>query len=357
MTDAVTASPPRSAKTGSNRAEGAGGVGVDWTLIDPPFLPRNTPSLEMSLLAAALGQEGAAFDRPDLVRDFARRVGTDVYDRLSSTQGPLGVGDFVGGAGLRRWLAGRYDGGSSSLERFLSHVVEAQGFPIRWQPAVHLATDEAVPFSEDWADRLSERPRFLVLHAKYQQLAFALSLAEALARRERGHRILLSGDLVHHEGVAEALLDLFPFLDGIARAGLETAPQAARAAVLEQAAPPEGLVTRHGGRNALPPVLAALRGAALAPDYGRFHEDEARPGDLSVPLRLSVGCAWGDRTVCSFCGLIPDGQSYVIARPEEALDAILGSVARTGCRRVVLADLMIDERLIETVFAPLAEAD
>lgn len=325
-----------------------------WTLIDPPFLPRNTPSLEMSVLAAALGDAGMAFDRPAVAQDFATRIGMDVYDRLSGTQGPLGVGDFVGGAGLRD--QGTQGSALRPLQEFLSHIVEEQGFPIRWQPAVHLATDAAVPFTEHWADRLSDRPRLIVLHAKYQQLAFALSLAQALSRRAAGHRIMLTGDLVHHEGVADALLELFPFLDGVARSRLDAAPGAARQAMLKGTAPPAGLTTRNGGAATSAPPVTRLAGAALAPDYGGFHDDPERPADSSVPLRLSVGCAWGDRIVCSFCGLIPEGQGYVIAEPAAALDAITEAVARTGCRRVILADLMVDERLIDGAFAPLAEA-
>lgn len=343
------------------RSDRGGRENVDdhiWTLIDPPFLPRNTPSLEISVLAAVLGGAGVPFERPAVTQNFATRIGADVYDRLSGTQGPLGVGDFVGGAGLRKCFAPACNSAADPLQDFLLHIVEEQGFPFRWQPAVHLATDAAVPFTEDWADRLSDRPRLIVLHAKYQQLAFALSIAEALSRRAAGHRIVLTGDLVHHNGVGDALLELFPFLDAVARSRIEESPEAVRQAILKGATPPSGLITRSRERfretEASPPPVTRLTGAALAPDYGGLHDDPARPADASVPLRLSVGCAWGDQIICSFCGLIPEGQSYVIAQPAAALEAIISAVARTGCRRVVLADLMVDERLIEGVFAPLA---
>ena len=110
--------------------------------------------------------------------------------------------------------------------------------------------------------------------------------------------------------------------------------------------------------NPSPPLLSDLD-ALPYPDYDGFFQEVSRSAWSHVPPRLyletSRGCWWGQKHLCSFCGLNAEGLTFRRKSPERAFDEIRGLYQRyPQARGLQATDNILDMGYLKNVLPRLA---
>jgi ribosomal peptide maturation radical SAM protein 1 len=197
------------------------------------------------------------------------------------------------------------------------------------------------------------------------QLTAALAIARRLKARNPSLRIALGGAACFGEP-AQALAESFAELDCVCSAEADDLVVPLFRALLDgtplNTIP--GLAFRVGTevRTTAPPPLLRDLDRLPPPDYDDFIAAlAASPWSEHAPklyFETSRGCWWGQKTLCTFCGLNAEGLTFRRKSPARAIAEITRLVERyPSARRLQATDNILDLDYLDTVMPALAELE
>jgi ribosomal peptide maturation radical SAM protein 1 len=200
------------------------------------------------------------------------------------------------------------------------------------------------------------------------QVPAALAMARRLKKVRPEVKVIFGGAACFEEQ-ADGLVASFPEIDVACYTEGESVIVPLVKALRGEGELPSvpGIVYREPGTGTLrhtpsPPLLENLDALPI-PDYSRFiaqYEASERWIELHVPPRLmfetSRGCWWGQKSLCTFCGLNAEGLGFRSKSPERAYEEMT-TLWRTYPTVVHLqaADNIVDMKYLTTLFPRLAE--
>jgi ribosomal peptide maturation radical SAM protein 1 len=328
-------------------------------LVCMPCAALERPPLALSLLKAELEEAGLPCDLVYPNIDFAERLGLEDYRRLSSgfPWGSL-AGEWVfRDAVFEPWD----DGGEAYLQRILTTQAPEDHELLR------RARGLVDGFLQDLLCEIPWRDYGVIgFTASGDQNMSSLALARRIKRDQPGPLIVVGGP-GWHGPVGAALHRHFPYIDAVfLDEGDETFPRfvddvgkgvdfVAHAESGISVRGPKGvrsvgLVSKVRDIDALP-----------IPDYGDYFaaldehlcsQDSVRP---TLALEGSRGCAWGQRSPCTFCGLTSADARYRHKGSERLLGELRSTVAAHPGARIDLADSMVSKSFLTEVLPHLVE--
>jgi ribosomal peptide maturation radical SAM protein 1 len=331
-------------------------------LVSMPWVPFGTPSIQLSIVRAALQRGGLDAHVAHLYVDFAAQLrahglavqGLGALERMAAL-----LGDWVFAASLRP--------GGAPLPAELREAATARP---DFGELVSLAerVREIVPaYLDRCADELlGSGARVVGLTSSFVQTAASLALARTLKRRAPSTAVVLGGSNCGGR-VGRALLARYDCLDAVVHGEAEDValPLFAR---LTDAASPAGL-PGVSFRDATGVHLAAAEsasvalGAGAAPVYDDYFERLERTAVselIPFPTLLvegSRGCWWAEQSPCTFCAATGGEPRYRRKDPEEIVRELRALVARHGRRPVCFVDNIMPADAPRTLFPRIRAAN
>ena len=195
------------------------------------------------------------------------------------------------------------------------------------------------------------------------QLPAALAIARRLKARHAEVKVMFGGSACFREP-ADALMASFSEIDAVCHCeGDQVIAPLVRALRGEGAlADVRGIAWRGDDgtihHNPSPPLLHDLDSLPI-PEFDDFVEalavSEWREAPPKIFFETSRGCWWGEKHLCSFCGLNAEGLPFRRKSPERALEEIRALHKKyPSSRRLQATDNILDMRYIKTLLPELA---
>lgn len=323
-------------------------------LVSMPFGPLNMPSIGLSLLQACLKDKGVASQCLYLTIPFAKAIGTDLYNEITS--GKPDSADMLG-----EWIfAETLSPGRTDPDAYLKNVLHAGGRKAAADiDAIFAralgARDQAAAFIERCAREIPwGQYRVIGFTSIFQQNVASLALAKRIKAAHPQVTIVFGG--ANSEGVMGLeMLRNFPFVDAVVSGEGEIAfPQLVlRLLEGESIEAVQGVFTQANCRQAFPPNARLTAPSPKTMDdlpivdyddyFGQLH---ASGLDITHDLRLlfetSRGCWWGQKSHCTFCGLNSSNMAFRAKSQERALSELEGMLARYPGIEVSVVDNILD---------------
>lgn len=312
---------------------------TDVLLVVPPFASAALPALGPSILVAALRRDGLDAHAWYANLSFAARIGYGRYGRFAGASW-LSHGELL--------FAEAAWGQPVPTDAVAFGSREGAVSPADWSAAL-----TAVPwFIEATADAIAARsPKVVGFSSVFEQTVPSVALARAVRARLPGVPLLLGGANASRPmgaAIAEAT-DVFDLVIG---------------GEAEQELP--GLIRRllDGWRPTersldWPPLTdLASSPRPVFDDY--FEHLERLEGQLpdglplALPFESSRGCWWGQRSHCTFCGLLGLEIAERAHTPERVLDDIEALVAQWGVPSLQAVDNLMPLRIQKELLPELA---
>lgn len=196
------------------------------------------------------------------------------------------------------------------------------------------------------------------------QVPASLALARRIRRARPQTRIVLGGAACFEEQ-ADGLLSSFRDLDAVCHTEGDTVivPLVEALRANRSLATVPGITWRDGDRIVHNPPPALLRDLDTLPipDYEAFLEafhasHWAKLYDPLLMFETSRGCWWGQKKLCTFCGLNAEGIAFRAKSPERAYDEIVHLYQRYPTATYFQAtDNILEMKYLTTVFPRLRE--
>jgi ribosomal peptide maturation radical SAM protein 1 len=327
-------------------------------LVCMPCAALERPPLALSLLKAELENAGQPCDLVYPNIDFAERLGLDDYRRLASG---FPWGSLAGEWVFRDAVFEPWDDGG---EAYLQRILRTQELEDR--ELLKRARGLVEGFLEDLVSRICWRDYDVIgFTASGDQNMASLALARRI-RRAQPDSVIVVGGPNWHGPVGAALHRHFPFIDAVfLDEGDETFPRFVSAVVdgvgFSRLAAP-GISVRGGAGMRSSGSASKVRDmdSLPIPDYGEYFsaleergysQDSVRP---TLALEGSRGCAWGQRSPCTFCGLTHADARYRHKGPERLIDELRVTAKAHPGVRLDLADTMVSRSFLTEVLPQLA---
>ncbi len=327
-------------------------------LADAPFAELGAPSIGLGLLKAVGLRAGHHVETLPLSLCYANRfVAVDLYDGI--------VGEAR--AGFGEWIFAE-----AAFGAFTPDGARDASFPD------HLRSYRVRPEVVADLERLrAHAPEFidhclgLVDWGSYDLVGFtttcvelnpSLALARRLKERHPALRIALGGAKCEGE-MGEAIFAAFDWIDFVFLGEADVSfPELLDDLAQGGARPIRGVLRRDAGPDgALPtPAVKTDLDALPPPDYEDYfrwlHALNAhlfaRP---AIKLEGSRGCWWGEKSLCTFCGLNGSMVQFRSKSPETLLREICAAVDRYRVFKISFTDNIVDHRYLDTLFPRLRE--
>ena len=346
-------------------------------IIVPPFASRHYPSLEASQVRSAILSTGWYADVLYENHSYASFLDEPLYDDIASIQRSIGVGDWICSRILNKHgsLITRDSLDASRFDSFWSYLQSDHNYSPGHLTLFELAAEKFEQFAETWIEQFNFARYDMVLFCcKHQQLSAALTLSKLLYEtHEKANQIYIFGEMVNGLAEAQSVTKNCPWLNGI----LVNSPATVIADQIEQIYNNENvpglLRTRNGpgiGSGTVSSIESSQKqliayqppsrnGAVrFRPSFDNFYKKYTTdPLQTILPYQASQGCWWKDKSHCTFCGLIEDGQEYQSKPGDQVLQELLASVSESRSLEVVTADLLLDYKYFETLLPQLADLD
>lgn len=327
-------------------------------LADVPFSELGAPPIGLGLLKAVGKRAGHRVDTLPLSLHYASRFAEpSVYNGIVSGA-RIGLGEWVfaeaafglfepasgGGFSFRDYLArqGYTPEFLDSLERLRR---EAPGFLDHCLGLVDWGAYDLVGFTTTCVELNPSLALSRRIKERFPGVRIAFGGAKC--EGEMGEELFAAFDWIDYVFAGEADVSFPELLDDLAQGG--TRPLAG---VLRRDAGPEG--SRPGV-----PAKTDLEDLPL-PDYTDYFRwfQELGAGSFvrpTIKLEGSRGCWWGEKSLCTFCGLNGSMVAFRSKSPEAMLAEICDAVDRYRVFRIGLTDNIVDHRYLDTLFPRLRE--
>jgi ribosomal peptide maturation radical SAM protein 1 len=193
----------------------------------------------------------------------------------------------------------------------------------------------------------------------FDQTLPSLMMAKCIKRKYPEKTIIFGGPSCDGDMGLE-MLRVFPWIDVISVGEADLVILPLISALRERRSLKEipGIALRHGGqvvRTGATPLLEDLNQLPI-PDYDEFFT--AIQGSEIVPqvfFETSRGCWWGQKHLCTFCGLNANGLQYRRKSADRSLSEIITLASRYECKMFGATDNILDLSFFKTVFPALKE--
>ena len=329
-----------------------------------PFAGLDHPSLALGLLKAELLRNGIRSRVHYESLRFAAEVGAVPYVWVAGSDPMKMLGEWVFAKVLFPDL--------ESQVGSLMDVPELSDYEPRLRPM----RVRASRFIREAAERILEGGvRIVGCTSTFAQNCASLSLLREIKEIDPTVVTMMGGG--NCEGaLAEALVELFPFLDCVVSGEADDLITPLCKGLVEEGAKflerpqPEGVVTRkwslatEAGEQAakVRPRRAVVDNLddLPVPDYTEYFDEisssrvRVRPG---LVIEGSRGCWWGAKVLCTFCGLNGEGIRYRSKSPERFIEELETLAKRWGLRRFEAVDNILPKDYAAEVFRELAARD
>ena len=355
----------------------------DVLLITMPFGPLIVPSIGLSLLKAALVNQGFSAQIRYFTFRFAERIGIQNYAYIADDTTPTDlIGEWIFSGALHGDQMGQADGKTDPYidevlrKKSSLRALNSDGAQLIAQSTIEeilSARDQAETFLDECLSYvLAHQPKVVGFTSTFHQNVAALALAKRIKARSPEIFIVFGG--ANCEGVmGQEISRQFAFVDAVVSGeGEVVLPEIVRRVLAGQ---PLG----H-----LPGVFTRLRGAlpmigqtamtdcnALTvenmddlpiPDYDDFFAQladcpvisERRPTLLFETAR---GCWWGEKHHCTFCGLNGQGMAFRSKSPDRALAEFLHLTGKHPGHAVSVVDNILSMEYFKSFIPMLAGAN
>lgn len=340
-------------------------------LISMPFATTLRPSIGLSLLKAALNQNGIPCDVRYLNISFAEQIGGAIYEQIAGGIPQLLLGESIFAAdvfGERIPPADRY------VNEFLSQVREKafaepgdDDYSIEDSHKLLELRSAATRFLDDCLRNIPWDDYALVgFSTTFQQNLASLALARRVKEQCPDIVIVFGGANCEGE-MGLALHRLFPFIDYVCTGEADLSFPLLAKGILANEVPEEiaGVIRRVDGQTQRPRVPNASvqdMDSLPYPNYDDFVEQYgAAKLQLEAKTRLYIetsrGCWWGQKSHCTFCGLNGSSMQFRAKSSTRALDEIGALVDRYQMRSFVAVDNIIDMRYFRDALPRLKKLD
>lgn len=327
-------------------------------LADAPFGELGAPSIGLGLLKAAGERAGHRVETLPLSLHYASRFTDPAFYNAIVSRARLGLGEWV----FTEAAFGSFEPAGGRGFSYRDYLA-LQGFTPEFLDTLESLRGGAPKFIESCLE--------LVDWGAYDLVGFTTTCVElnpslALSRRikerfpgvriafggakcegEMGEELFASFDWIDYVFTGEADVSFPELLDDLARGGTR---------------PVAGVFRRDAGPSGACPGAPAKTSLDDLPppdytDYFRwFHELGAgsfvRP---TIKLEGSRGCWWGEKSLCTFCGLNGSMVAFRSKSPEVMLQEICDAVDRYRVFRIGFTDNIVDHRYLNTLFPRLRE--
>jgi ribosomal peptide maturation radical SAM protein 1 len=309
---------------------------VDLLLVCLPWQSVSRGNLGLALISA-LAREVASVRTLFMNLRFARQIGQDVYERLQTTRftaealfTPAAFG--LEGQRLEAWL-----------RRAMPVIRDEAGLTVPQVERLVIAEVPALVASVR-AEVAQRRPAVVGTSLLVSQVVPSVAIARAIKSTAPATRILVGGsgsfgpmgaallrsfDVFDVSVTGDVAGSVIPLLRRLRDGGsLYDIPGIAFRC-------PDGRV--RGNPGARPDALDDLP----MPDYDDYVDQYRRAGlngDLWFPFESSRGCWWGERSVCSFCGLNGENVTYRRKSPAQVGAELEWLHARYGADKFCATD-------------------
>ncbi len=328
-------------------------------LVSMPWRETHLPNAGLGLLKAVLseaGHEATVFDA-NLV--FSSKLG-DIYGAIAQYTfseiafAPLVYDDYPLEQAATRFQLRVAEslGGSAGQKNPEQTLEQAQQLPSR----VAAITAELMDFIP-W-----ESYDLIGFSCTFNQTLASAAMARKLKER-MPDKLIIAGGAACDGPMGKAMLEVFPWYDAAAvgRAELTVAPLCEALAAGRRSEPITGTVIRHADTlldNSQRPQRAVLDELPI-PDYDDFFQLAKQLGirspQPSVPMEASLGCWWGQKNLCTFCGLNATSLAFSQKSPERALREIRELGRRYNVDRIEFTDNILPLNYYDTLVPELAK--
>lgn len=354
-------------------------------LVVPPFQSITSPALGVSQLKSISEREGCSTSILYLNLQFAKRIGPELYEWISSRTTTVLLGEFIFSyllfertenyiqEYLEAVLAKSNIG--NQLSRFCRGRSKLALLKDLTEAASEFVQNEAVP------EILSRDPWVLGFTSTFQQNCASILILRLIKSRCPDIVAIMGGANCQTES-GEELFTQFPEIDFIgqgecdhsfprlirALSSGEKNPQIngfllrdGRSLSYKNGIPAAGLLSRDDSRAQRCPEI--LTGEDLDklpyPNFDDYFTQLSECGLQNgvVPglvMETSRGCWWGAKRMCTFCGLNPHGISFRAKSPARALEEMSYLVNKYRTPRIELTDNILDMKYFKTVLPQLA---
>lgn len=337
-------------------------------LIDMPFRTVRVGSLGLSTLKSILQAAGIAADIHYGSVKLAKKMGSRLYSYISS----MGVVRYSGEIfftphyydlppesffteTLRPYLERAWQ--THSAESTLGAGWTLEKFLAAAEKTCHKTIPELISgmMNEiEW-----EKYDIIGFSLIFDQTLPSLMLAKLIKQKYPEKTIIFGGPSCDGDMGME-MLRVFPWIDviSIGEADLVILPLISALRERRSLADIPGIAYRHEGapvRTGATPLLEDLNQLPV-PDYDEFFADiqgtEITP---QVFFETSRGCWWGQKHLCTFCGLNANGLQYRRKDATRSLNEIITLAAKYDCKMFGATDNILDISFFKTVFPALKE--
>jgi len=343
---------------------------TDVVLVCMPLAAVQRPSLALGLLKAILATGGINTRVVSAFLHYLECIGPEDYELLSR----MPPNDLIG-----EWIFAEdaFPGESSSPAVFADALLANTPAGLRilgrdeWVALLTSLRGTAKVFL-DWMTDLVLRyePRIVGCTSTFQQQVASLALLRRI-RARRPDVVTAMGGANLETVMGRATHQRFPWVDVVVSGEADDIivplfkDLLARGANIPAADAPFGaFVPEHrqigypvakGGDSVPRRIVSSLQGLP-APDYDDYFEELARSPyrdiiEPGLPVELSRGCWWGERSHCTFCGLNGGTMDYR-ARPAEEAEQIFAELStRYGSRAFEVVDNILAMEYFDTLLA------
>lgn len=335
-----------------------GGKPLRILLADVPFAELGAPSLALGLLKAVGMRAGHHVETLPLSLCYASRfTEAAVYERIVASA-RAGFGEWV----FAEAAFGRFEPDGAKDPSYLEYL-RRQGVRPELLAELESLRARAPEFLEhclalvDWGSFdlvgftttcVDLNPSLaLARRLKERFPALRIALGGAKCEGEMGEELFASFPGIDFVFLGEADVSFPELLDDLARGG--TSPIQG---VLRRDAPPDGAALR--------PAVKTELDALPSPDYTDYFRwfqlfganTFAHP---ALKLEGSRGCWWGQKSLCTFCGLNGSMVDFRSKSAETLLHEICTAVDRYRVFRIAFTDNIVDHRYLDTLFPRLRD--
>lgn len=337
-------------------------------LIDMPFRTIRVGSLGLSTLKSVLNEAGIATDIRYLSVKLAREIGTRFYGYIAHLGSVRYSGeifftphyyDIPREQFVKEKLLPYF---SRALRSFsLQDVAGLDWDEQRFFDACADACTRAVPHLIDEIMKEIQWDQYDIIGFSliFDQTMPSLMMAKRIKQQYPEKTIIFGGPSCDG-GMGMEMLRVFPWIDVVSIGEADTVVVPLVRALRERQPLHEvpGIGFREEGNlvQTKPPGLLEELDQLPMPEYDDYF-DAIRGSDIDPQMYFesSRGCWWGQKHLCTFCGLNASGLQYRRKSPERTVREILYLAGRYGCKSIGATDNILDLSFFKTVFPALKQ--
>jgi ribosomal peptide maturation radical SAM protein 1 len=346
---------------------------VPVLFLNMPVVGVERPSLAIGILQALLRQSGISSTATYANIEFATRIGL-ANERIIEHRHIFMLGEWL--------FAGKaFDGFTGSDPEAYLHRVSGPASGLRpfdeadMIARVRWLREEAEAFVDELAERIVERePRAVGCTSVFQQHVASLAVLRRIRELAPDIVTLLGGsncettmgktthecfDWVDYVVSGEADELIVPLVRGVLAAGRELDAASVPYGVFAPVHRAEGYPFTQLTADGVPRAVVERLARSPTPEYGDYFRDLEASGIADavtpgLPFESSRGCWWGQKHLCSFCGLNGGGIRFRAKPWEAVLEELDELSARHGTTRFEAVDNIVSLEFFKTLLPALA---